>query len=330
MFRFYYLALIRSLFLFFCISYQVLGESDKKEDDVSSTTSEVEDDSEIGEGFPLTLEYSEELHVFTFNVKEGNFCMIIKGNTAVIVDAGGPGISEYKGIEATFEECLNIGKKGEDAGEDAGEDVGEDAGGHKIKAVIITHADKDHYNFLQYLKNHISEDCFLVIGGSKDDADKVCEGIGFKEVLHQDLSEKTPSFSVSKRQGVITMILPIQIEEKLSRLIPGGEFKFLTSIPTDENTMDIDKGTVLNNDKSLVFKFTYEGNSILFTGDATEKTYYACLPKYGLNKGQLLVKRKNKDILHNVNLFMIPHHGGSASGEQTRADIIMKYNPVYC
>lgn len=79
----------------------------------------------------------EALHVFIFKVGQGNFCMIKKGGNAIVVDAGSYSMQKVKflnlkKLKIFFLLCLSNAK---------------------IKAVIITHADVDHYNFLKSLEH---------------------------------------------------------------------------------------------------------------------------------------------------------------------------------
>ena len=96
--------------------------------------------------------YMEALHVFIFKVGQGNFCMIKKGKNVIVVDAGSYSMQNsevfnFEEIKDIFLLCLSNAK---------------------IKAVIITHADVDHYNFLKSLEQFFDPDCFFILGGIKN------------------------------------------------------------------------------------------------------------------------------------------------------------------
>ena len=68
-----------------------------------------------------------------------------------------------------------------------------------------------------------------------------------------------------------------------------------------------------NNDLSLIVKVIYNGQSILFTGDATDKTLDA-------------VWQKSKSSL-NVNFLVAPHHGSSTEGSLLWPIYVNSLNP---
>lgn len=250
-------------------------------------------------------ECKKSLHIFIFKVGQGNFCMIKKGANAVIVDAGSHNVQHYDivaftDIQNIFELCL---KKA------------------KIKAIIITHADEDHYNFLSSLKEYLDSDCFFVIGGTEAHKNTILSTLSLD--CDYDCKSCLSSFNLvfegrnpSLEDSGIERKKVLVVEKRLNDLIPNGSFQFL--IPLQSIKEESPK-----NDYSLVFKFTYGGNSILFTGDATGNTYNVYFPK---TAKVAEIKKRNIAVLKEINLFVIPHHGSDTDNSPIWSDVIIKYN----
>ena len=248
--------------------------------------------------------YKEALHVFIFKVGQGNFCMIQKGANVVIVDAGSSNEKwKDEGIQDIFELCLNEAK---------------------IQAVIITHADEDHYNLLSALENYMDPSCFFVVGGTEAHRNAILSTLQVDyESYWLDTSSSDLIFKGSnpglEGSGIEWERVPVEyeyIEERLNSLIQNGFFQFLTPL------QKIQTGSK-KNDYSLVFKFMLGWNSILFTGDATGNTYNAYFPKTQEKKE---IKERNIAILKEINLFMIPHHGADTDNSPLWSDVIINHN----
>ena len=152
--------------------------------------------------------YKGALHVFIFKVGQGNFCMIKKDENAVIIDAGSHSVQRqdivaFENIQNIFELCLN---------------------GAKVQAVIITHADEDHYNFLSSLEQYMDPACFFVLGGTNEHANSILSNLSktsffyfYLDLASTDLKFKDKNFNLHD----IT-----KIEERLNSLIPNGFFNF--------------------------------------------------------------------------------------------------------
>lgn len=123
----------------------LLLEEKNKDSDSSSfdLTNSPEDTSAKESAFSKLISKQtfddNSLYMFVVNVGQGNFILLRKGENAILVDAGSNSkekVSIY--IESYFESCMK---------------------GAMINAVIITHLDKDHYNYLKenYVKNKLDK-----------------------------------------------------------------------------------------------------------------------------------------------------------------------------
>ena len=236
------------------------------------------------------------VYLFAFNVGQGNFILLRHGGTAILIDAG----SKNKGDKTLYflnpkdrlETCLK---------------------GARIKAIIITHTDDDHYNYLgeDWLKEFLPKGTPLYVGGTFENAKGIIEklGVDSSQLHSRVLGEHWCNFST-------TLLENKNIEGKLNALIPGCVFNFLCSprglIHPDEK-----------NPQSLVFLLTYGGHSILFTGDATGETLDCCL--YGGTPLPSEVE-KNRRMLKKVNILVVPHHGSETDGSFRWTHYVLKHS----
>lgn len=298
------------LILFFSIYNFLLYASEESSFTLSFDENEYDFASEDKAIEELLKHFNGSVQIFFFNVGQGNFSLIKQKENAIIVDAGSGGNFSsdkvsFENIKSIFLTCLNTAK---------------------IKAIIISHTDDDHCNFLSQLTDLLSPDFFIVFGGNTAGKQKILKLLNPSEyipILYLDLSSSLKF----KKENIPSCLSPGHIiwedgevsvqfvQKKLNELIKGGTFQFLDPINLLPEKSD-------NNDSSLIFKFTYGGNSILFSGDATENTYFCYYPKL-IESASKNLKKTNKAILHKVNLFGIPHHGASTSGSQIWTDIVI-------
>ena len=150
---------------------------------------------------------SPELYVFAFNVGDGNFILLKERKTAILVDAGSSSVHLCKRyIRNYFKKCL---------------------GNASIEAVIITHPDNDHINFLgmPWIKSHFSEDVVAFVGCSTDVIDRVLSRCSFKSVFYREPTENPDEQWHNYQTG--KCISYEDIHRRLNKLIENCEFAFL-------------------------------------------------------------------------------------------------------
>ena len=179
-----------------------------------------------------------------------------------------------------------------------------------IKAVVVTHPDKDHYNCLEYLFNKIApaKECIFVVGRNNE-ADYELLDKKSKKVIYaveddQRCNEAngdltTALFGSADSVGTVEIIKPVQV-------IKASD----------------------TNSHSLILKVTYDNQSILFTGDATKNTFKTI---YGDAKAddetQKNLSIKNRLALKSINFLIAPHHGASTDESNLWLMHVNKKNP---
>lgn len=279
--------------------------SDSLTDSLSDISDENEvSKSELGKIGEAITRSEPGMHVFIFKVGQGNFCVIKKDARAIIVDAGssslgGQDVIEFENCRSVFEVCL---------------------GKARIDAVIITHADLDHYSFLKNLAPYMKSECFFILGGSEKHKNMILESIEPKKVCYYlDLAQHFFNFVEEVSPRHLKFFEYAELENRLNTIIPKSTFQFLQPL----KMLEPEK----KNDYSLVFKLTYMGNSILFTGDANGNTYEACFREVVEGKeGKMESKNENIDALKGINLFMVPHHGADTEGSPIWTDVVIKHS----
>lgn len=256
--------------------------------------------TEVSDAFVSVIEqeaFSEGvIYLFAFNVGQGNFILLRHKETAILVDAGSKNKSDklscFPNPRSRVETCLK---------------------GVKIKAIIITHTDDDHYNYLgeEWLKEFLSKDAPIYVGGTFEKAKKIVESLGLNASCVHSRVPGEPWYN-----SVTNTETNENVEKRLNGLISGCVFNFLCSprklIHPDET-----------NSQSLVFLLTYGGRSILFTGDATGETLDCCL--YGETPLSDEVK-KNCTLTKKVNILIVPHHGSETDGSLRWTHYVSKHS----
>lgn len=209
------------------------------------------------------------LLIGSFNVGQGTFSIIrnMEQNVSIIVD------------------CGSISQKWEEFSVEKGMILRNFIGNSLIKAFVITHPDRDHYNYVlpfwREFQDKIAgkDQLSLVIGG--DLADGEFKRI-FSKIFLVKIQSNTCSYFLNGKQTSLRHIEDalnnaIQVTSGIKFLNPG-----LGTTKRDKNT------------QSLVFCLNFRGNNLLFTGDATGATFNAI---------------SNRNLLKKVNFLMVPHHG---------------------
>lgn len=237
------------------------------------------------------------IYLFAFNVGQGNFILLRHAETAILVDAGSKDKDDLRSskLEERVKACLE---------------------GAKIEAVIITHTDDDHYNYLgeDWLKSFLRKGAPLYVGGTFEKAKKIIERLG---VDSSQLHSRVPG--QFWRNSSKTSALNEDIEKQLNAFIPECVFEFLSS-PVE--LIHPDK----TNPQSLVFLLTYGGRSILFTGDATGETLDCCLHGETPLPPNVI---KNRAMMKKVNVLMVPHHGSETDGSWRWTYYVLKHSKKF-
>lgn len=243
---------------------------------------------------------NDDLNVFVFNVGQGNFVILRYNKNLVIIDAGNiAGIADNP--QTDFESYYNDHEYVLNA-------IINEA---QLKAVIITHPDADHYNyipgFVDMLKNKNQQKdfnacCFFVSKNDKKNYNCLKEGENVDEAIKSNI----------KKAVVITTANFVEQSKILNELLFNESDKNRILVL---NPIEMKKGENLgNNDFSLVVKVSFnDTQSILFTGDATGKTLDS-------------IWQSDKSSL-NTHFLIAPHHGAATDGSLLWPMYINSLNP---
>ena len=117
----------------------------------------------------------------------------------------------------------------------------------------------------------------------------------FIDAIKTTLAQKIPIFLGEKAANG---------KETLQKLFSNLTFNFL------EPKTNLSALKDNSNDQSLVFSISYINQHIFFTGDATGTSFSNYLSQYDENDSQRV--EKNRAILRNTTLYIMPHHGSSS------------------
>ncbi len=272
-------------------SFMEIEDTDKGDDDDINNFIMPTYQERINEGHYI-FSRDNDLVFYFFNTGQGNCTLVKQGDKALLIDCGG---SSTIAFDKTFTKCL---------------------GEALIECVIITHPHADHCNFLQKIsQEHFSEEACLIIGGPSEweeykDGKKIKKDINvFVNAFGNVFKNKcyiSDDGIVYKVGSSFCFCIP-KLENFLKYLFKGVEFNFLRF----GNEL-FDKSDL--NSYSLVFSITYKNNSILFTGDSTGDAFDRFLSKKRKKFFQSYLVQRNKKIIKNINVLVMPHHGTDTEG----------------
>jgi len=238
---------------------------------------------------------ADVLHCFVFNIGQGNFVVLKFNKNIAIIDCGLKDVTQEK-WNAFYEKNENV--------------FNEIFENSTIKAVVVTHPDKDHYNCLEYLFNKIApaKECIFVVGRNNE--------------ADYELLDK-------KSKKVIYAVEDDQRYNEANGDLTTALFGSADSVGTVEIIEPVYNITTKDiNSHSLILKVTYDKQSILFTGDATKNTFKAI---YGDAKAddetQKNLSIKNRLALKSINFLIAPHHGASTDESNLWLMHVNKKNP---
>ncbi|MFQ6723042.1 MAG: ComEC/Rec2 family competence protein [Opitutales bacterium] len=173
-------------------------------------------------------------------------------------------------------------------------------GNATLRQIIITHNHEDHTNYVKDVK----------------------------EWAKGELSSVQNPFHLSSR------VISKQYELKLVQIKTIKGFEGISSIfdmfPIHNTGLSflhpLTKITTKNkNDKSSVFVLTYQGIKVLFTGDATGLSLDNYVEKH--QEGDNAIVDANRELLKNIHLFVMPHHGSSTEDSFRWTLYVTKHSP---
>ena len=230
-----------------------------------------------------------EIHIYFFDVGQGNCILLRNEEHAILVDAGGS--KRFDEIAENFKACL---------------------GESKIDGMILTHQDTDHTKYVDTIlssDDKLMGDTYFIFSVkpsiSKTDLPSVIFAENCK--TFRDFSTKSPAVEIE------------DIQQKLNDLFKEGEFKFLKANWTSAN-----KET---NDTCLVFSFKYQGFKVLFTGDSTGEALDNYIEQGSTNFPGNPHSAYNREIIANTHIFVIPHHGSDTRGSWRWTLNVVKNSP---
>ena len=226
----------------------------------------------------------DALHCFVFNIVQGNFVVLKFNKNIVLIDCGSQNATEdfwkdfYKLNQFTLDTIFK---------------------NSSIKAVVVTHPDKDHYNCLKSLfaKTMPAKDCIFVVGRKGEN----------------DHNFFTAYLKKNKLKNIVYAVESDNTYNNANKDLTTALFDKVDGIGTVEILEPVYQITEDKaNPHSLVLKVIYDKQSILFTGDATKETFEAI---YGDAKNEEVkeLSIKNRLALKSVNFLIAPHHGANTA-----------------
>lgn len=255
---------------------------------------------------------NNSVRVWVLNVGQGNCIAIRKGDRSVLIDAGNS--SEARISKSMSQEQANkirsIAKKNQELEYKNITKLTEEIFyGSKIYAIVVTHAHYDHYSFL--LNNSetwrsLFDSPVLILGGDRDAYMKPCKEEGIVVCIADKIKNNILANEIIYTENDGSMVNPQILREKLNGAlgmnINSEDEGFFPILPL--NPLPREQGG--ENDHSLVLSLSsryIDGtesklNTLLFTGDATNKTF-----------GEIKKQKTNLDQIKKTNVAVVPHHG---------------------
>ena len=164
-------------------------------------------------------------------------------------------------------------------------------GNATLNQIIITHDHKDHTNYVEEVKKW----------GNKDTVQEISlNPFEFATIIRWQVPSGSP--------------------------ISNATLSFLKQLTVlQANSQDDEAIKRYENHRSSVFVLTYQGLNVLFTGDATGVSLDNYVEKHqGSNLG---IVAANRELLKNIHLFVMPHHGSSTEDSFRWTLYVTKHSP---
>lgn len=254
---------------------------------------------------------NNSVRVWVLNVGQGNCIAIRKGDRSVLIDAGNS--SEARIAKGMSQEQANkirsIAEKNQELeGKNITKLTEEIFYGSKIYAIVVTHAHYDHYSFL--LNNSetwrsLFDSPVLILGGNRNAyrklykeegvvciADKIKDNILANEVIYTENEKSMVSAQIIREK--LNNALGININSEDEGFFPILPLDPLPRKQGDEN----DHSLVLSLSSRYIDRTESKLNTLLFTGDATNKTFE-----------KIKEQEINLERIRKTNFAVVPHHG---------------------
>ena len=268
---------------------------------------------------PFSAFLDRGVHMIAWDVWQGNFLVIKNCNTRsiVIVDCGSSNYPYNVFRDLHLNEMSDLFSS------------------CSLAAVMITHPDVDHYSYLcggllQFFSEQqkTTSDVICFLGGAsansrcEQECHRAFKEAGIESQIYSCNISKD-SFQCIKKSASTNRYYNVDIDEieQAINLTFFHDYSDYDKFSFCRPVFGI-KGNISSNDQSLVFSLHCSGSRILFTGDATEKTFKAI--GYDIKKHEWRSSlqsdsypddlKRNATIIKSSNFVVVPHHGAHTEG----------------
>lgn len=249
------------------------------------------------------------IKIWILNVGQGNCIAVRRGDRSVLIDAGNssrPRISETM-PQAQIDRLRFIAERNQELERANVTRLQDILAGSKIHAIVVTHAHYDHYSFLLTpILENLVDSPILILGGNRKVYSRPFKGEGTASIEDSIRGNVRPSNVMYTESVADAGWLRPKLNSALG--IEGcaedeGFFPLLPDKPV-ESTGENDHSLVLSLSSRCMCGTQPKLNTLLFTGDATNKTLRE-IKKLSLNL----------DCLRKTNVAIMPHHGSEDASE---------------
>ena len=252
---------------------------------------------------------NSNVRVWVLNVGQGNCVAVRRGDRSVLIDAGNssqPRISETM-PQTQIDRLRFIAERNQELERENVTRLQDILAGSKIHAIVVTHAHYDHYSFLLTpIWEGLVDSPILILGGNREVYSRPPKGESTESIEDSIRGNVRPSNVMYTESMADVGWLRSKLNSALG--IEGcaedeGFFPLLSDKPV-ESTDENDHSLVLSFSSRCMHGTQPKLNTLLFTGDAT-------------NKALEMIKKHpfNLDCLKKTNVAIVPHHGSEDASE---------------